>query len=430
MNTSSVIAPPCPAVVPQARRSAASSATKRKFPLELGTLITSNNLAALCMMPLGADTEAERQQLLEIELNSTVLKTCRCFAQATRTGDYIALTGRDGYQANLITRRLHRVLAALLFAHMSKLVASLIPDTMMRPDQNGTWTMLDAILSTGEIRGWNYLTTLSIVQFPQRVRVTEALMDLAPHLGAPESLHLLRMGLTDHNITMDECLLDKSNPLFGLVVESRLIHLLSGITPAGEQTQAVLLRQSNRLIVMGASLDAVTEMARQTRETLSDAGFHFGEAEVCKDVREGSFLFGNFLIDFVTGQGRCRLDVSAYRDLEARLRHCYESRNPGAAAQLTLDQWANYFAPGLINRNVHPSEWERAEAIRRQIRGAFHAADFQWQSMEEPIDQICAQVSNRWNNFCWSRPKLSWLGTTVCEHRMNLYSRTAVSPNE
>lgn len=410
-------------------RGANSRLKNTKLFRDIAGLGSRPNLIVLSRMPLPGDSDTDRQALLDAAGDQgTVDKVCREFNRLLRgkeSGYDAYRSGRHGHPASFVARRLQRVWAVLLSGSVAKLVESLQPDTTMRPDQHGTWTLLHAIMSTLHILGWSCLTAIKLERSPDRLDVTNVVSDLEPRIDESDSLRWLQIGLTDTGAMNGNSSVEASNPLFAAAVQSRLMCLVHDAKHDPQTTNVIVLRQADRIIVVGATVGVISEVSQRLANSLRDAGFGIGDANYCIDLREGIFPHNGFTVDCLSGTPRCRLDKSAFTELEMRLRRCLGGQDAGTAALRELDEWAEHFAPGIEPRNTAPTEWDYADATRRQIHQAFIAAGYTTHEIDQRIDEICVRVTTKWSWFLDKHPAFNWIGRTVFEFNYEMAMKAA-----
>lgn len=386
---------------------------------DIARLGSRPNLIVLSRMPLPGDSDTDRQDLLDAACDrGTVDKVCREFNGLLRgkeSGYDAYRSGQHGHRASFVARRLQHLWAALLSGSVAKLVESLQPDTTMRPDRNGTWTLLHAIMSTVHILGWSCLTVIKLERSPDRLDVPNVVSDLESRIEDRDSLRWLQIGLTDTGEMNGDSSVEASNPLFAAAVQSRLMRLVHDSKRDLQTTDAIVLRQADQIIVVGATVGVVSEVSKRLANSLRDAGFGTGDAGYCIDLREGIFSHNGFVVDCLNGNARCRLDKFAFTELEMRLRRCLGGQDAGTAALRVLDEWAEHFAPGIESRNTAPTEWDYADATRRQIHQAIVTAGYNTHAIDQHIDEICVRVTAKWFWFGNNLPAFNWIGRTVFE---------------
>lgn len=417
MHDLTTLTPNCPEITPPGEMNTRSSHSQPKQVLGLATLIDAKTLSTMCSMLAGMSTDNGVNQCQAASRDQAKIKEqCNQFCKSLRRGhDYsVKSYGLEPQFLMDVVDPLPRLVlqaaTTLLVQPVRRFVASVLPDTMMWPGRSGTWNMWAAMDHTADVLGWSHVATLQFERTPRQFRFADVMMDFHQYLSDRGELRLLALGLAVPGSRDGETVLSSTSPLTSPAIELRLHRMLSEFESLENQSHAVMLRQDDRLIVIGASVNAVMGLLDRVKETLREAGLSVTDANYCVDLREGGIAYRGLLLDRLTGQARFRLDASAYKDLESRLKLCHDHSDPGQASQRALAEWAYEVAPGLIDRNAGPTEWDRAEAIRKNILTAFRNVGFEWSSGDQTIDQLSGSVARLWWQFhCW-QPVSSWIG--------------------
>lgn len=378
---------------------------RSKEVLSLSSRINTEALATFCIALAGASSKSGSSLFEVIDNRENLNAECRQFLRSVRRGgDYhldksVMVPAYLSELTNPLPRLVVRAAAALLLDPITKLVAGVLPDTCMWPGRTGTWNMLSAIERIADIEGWHHCATLQIPDVSGTILLADVLSDFAEYVADCDDLRCLEQCLTESGTPKTQRILSSANPLASPAIELRLHHILRRAMPDNEHPPAILLRQSDRLVVMGQSVRAVMEAMNRAKEALHDAGLGTTEAGYCIDLSEGSVGYGGFAIDRLSGQTRIRLEKSAFTNLQSRLLKCHESNHLGIATERALTEWAYDFAPGLIDRNICSDDWSRADAIRQNILKAINDARINWPNSVEFIDRLCSAVAGLWSRF-------------------------------
>ena len=417
MSELMTLPPTCPEIIPPSDMATPASHSPPKQVLGLAKLIDAKTLSTTCSMLAGMSTDNGVNQGQEASYDQAKIKEqCNQFCRSLRRG-YGCSMKSYGLEpqflmdvVNPLPRLILQAATTLLVQPVRRFVASVLPDTFMWPGRSGTWNMWAAMDHTADVLGWSHVATLQFKRTPRQFRFADVMMDFHQYLSDHGELRLLALGLAEPGSRDGETVLSSTSPLTSSAIELRLHRMLSGCETLENQSQAVMLRQDDRVIVIGASVNSVMSQLDRVKETLREAGLSVTDANYCVDLREGGIAYRGLLLDRLTGQARFRLDASAYKDLESRLKLCHDHSDPGRATQRALAEWAYEFAPGLIDRNAGPTEWDRAEAIRKNILTAFRNVGFEWTNADQTIDQLSGSVSRLWWQFHSWQPVSSWIG--------------------
>ena len=378
---------------------------RAKRALSLSSRINTESLATICIALAGASSKSGSSPFEINDNRGNLNEECRRFLRSLRRGcdyhldKYVMVAAYLPELINPLPRLVVRAAAALLLDPITRLVAGVLPDACMWPGRAGTWNMLSAIERTADIEGWHHCATLQIPDVSGTILLADLLSDFAEYVADRNDLRCLEQCLTESGTPKAQRILSSAHPLASPAIELRLHHILRRTMPGDEHPPVVLLRQSDRLVVMGQSMRAVMEAMNRAKEALHDAGLITTEGGYCIDLSEGSVGYGGFAVDRLTGQIRIRLDKSAFTNLQSRLLKCHEGKHLGIATERALTEWAYEFAPGLIDRNVSSDDWGRADAIRQNILKAINDARIDWPNSVEFIDHLCSAVACLWSRF-------------------------------
>lgn len=378
---------------------------RSKGVLSLSSRINTEALATICIALSGASSKSGFSPFEINDNRENLNEECRRFLRSLRRGcdyhldKYVMVAKYLPELINPLPRLVVRAAAALLLDPITRLVAGVLPNTCMWPGRAGTSKMLIAIEHIADIEGWHHCATLQIPDVSGTILLADVLSDFGEYVADRNDLRCLEQCLTESGTPKTQRILSSAHALASPAIELRLHHILRRAMPDNEHPPAVLLRQSDRLVVMGQSVSAVMEAMNRAKEALHDAGLGTTEAAYCIDLSEGSVGYSGFALDRLTGQIRIRLDKSAFANLQARLLKCHESNHFGIATERALTEWAHDFAPGLIDRNICSDDWSRADAIRQNILKAINDARINWPNSVEFVDHLCSAVASLWSRF-------------------------------
>lgn len=243
-----------------------------------------------------------------------------------------------------------------------KVLAGLLPPTVMMCGQRGTHAMLSVLKWAVEELGHTHGVQADLAEGGNGGDFTDAIGDLEA------------AGLDNDLVFVNTAILRAEQSGRSVIDHSPITEVLGELQRHRILDQhelsiddVITLRQGSELLVMGKSHDVVTSEWNRVSQTARQAGF-----ELCPryepeqtDLNGWEREVAGFGVGVADNEVTIMMPVRAYADLEFKLEKAACSPNPQRGARFAIEHWLSWQAPGLESQAKTDTIAEMSQVVRR-----------------------------------------------------------------